>query len=552
MSVATLVRALKDANEDWEWYATSSEMIGLICKDMTRSLRHSNYSNYSVSFLDVGAGDGRVLTTLKENIERWDKGVTLEVYAIEKSKIHIRNMPKAVVVVGTDFHEQTLVDKPFDRAFCNPPYSEYEEWTTKLIREASVGVLYLVIPDRWRKVKAISEAIKLRACEIHSLGFSDFLNADRRARARVEIVKVVFGKKATAAFDSAIEEMLPDLKNFDLPPDVVKAEQPKEDEWKRDVAPSSDNMLEALVMAYDGELRHLIETYRGVSKLDPVLLDELGVTKHTILNGLHGKTANLKTKYWKMLFDRFPPITKRLATKQRNAFLASLEGKAIIDFTEPNIFATLCWVTKWCNSYFDEQLIDLYKRLADYCNVSKYKSNQRVWGQGRWRYLQEEEKFTHYKLEYRLVLESTNRIASNSVFFSERNGLGQSAFEYLLDLVTIANNLRFETDDSPKNYGWRAGKLNTIMLNNGEPLVAVRAYKNGNSHWRVNKKVMLAINVEAGRLLGWLHSPEEAAEELKATKAEAAQIQEMFDSSFRISTNNILKLGDACRSTSTT
>ena len=61
----------------------------------------------------------------------------------------------------------------------------------------------------------------------------------------------------------------------------------------------------------------------------------------------------------------------------------------------------------------------------------------------------------------------------------------------------------------------------------------VRAFKNGNLHIRVAKTVMLAINVQAGKLLGWLRTPEEAVTELKA-EAQEELVRETFAISHKI------------------
>ena len=42
-------------------------------------------------------------------------------------------LPIYVVIIGSDFHEQTLIDKKVDLIFCNPPYSEFELWTKQII-----------------------------------------------------------------------------------------------------------------------------------------------------------------------------------------------------------------------------------------------------------------------------------------------------------------------------------------------------------------------------------------------------------------------------------
>ena len=42
----------------------------------------------------------------------------------------------------------------------------------------------------------------------------------------------------------------------------------------------------------------------------------------------------------------------------------------------------------------------------------------------------------------------------------------------------------------------------------------VRAYINGNIHMRMHQRLALALNVEYGRIRGWLKTPKEAQEEL--------------------------------------
>lgn len=71
---------------------------------------------------------------------------------------------------------------------------------------------------------------------------------------------------------------------------------------------------------------------------------------------------------------------------------------------------------------------------------------------------------------------------------------------------------------------WRAGETEVFHFTKEGftlPLFDVRAFKNGNLHLRFNQSFILALNVEHGRLKGWLHTPEEAAEELKDPAAAA-------------------------------
>jgi hypothetical protein len=328
---------------------------------------------------------------------------------------------------------------------------------------------------------------------------------------------------------------------------------PDDDERACEVLESGENLIESLVMAYDAEIARLIATYSSAARINPQLLTELGVSKKAIMTGLRSKIQGLKEKYWKTLFEHFKPITKRLATKQRKSFLSSLTNKAVIDFTESNIYSMLIWVTKWSNDYFDTQLVELFRSLSEFCNVVRYKSNERVWAEGDWRYYdlvngREEApvELARYKLEYRIVLEHSGGIHSGTDYKWEcRNGLKLRAFEFLQDVVTVANNLGFDCEDGPGSYEWDSGTKNTIMLSDGKPLVAVRAYKNQNMHLQFNPRVMLAINVEAGRLLGWLRDPEQAVREFNASKEESEIIHQVFGSSFRIGQSSLLLLGQS-------
>ncbi len=122
------------SNQDFEWYPTTDEIISAVAqhaKEITkRRISHTK------SILDVGAGDGRVLKVLAEALED-EHGRRPDMLAIEKSTPLIDAMPKEIGIMGTDFHQQTLMDKKVDVIFCNPPYSEYALWMAKIITEAS-------------------------------------------------------------------------------------------------------------------------------------------------------------------------------------------------------------------------------------------------------------------------------------------------------------------------------------------------------------------------------------------------------------------------------
>ena len=178
-SVSSIVKNLKSIDEDFEWYPTTDEIIGTVKKSIAKEFTRINEVE-PYSLLDCGAGDGRVLNKLSKG----------DMYAIEKSKNLLGLLGKDISIVGTEFHETTFIDKEVDVIFCNPPYSEYGEWTSKIIREANSKHVYLVIPERWENNTDINLALNAREVKANILGSFDFSNADRKARARVDILHI--------------------------------------------------------------------------------------------------------------------------------------------------------------------------------------------------------------------------------------------------------------------------------------------------------------------------------------------------------------------------
>jgi hypothetical protein len=188
-----LLAKVKQNNEDFEWYPTTNEIIEALYKDIL-SLDES-----TSSILDIGAGDGnvfKVLTQLSKDhkekvadIPRENRNGNYQYYnyvetfnptfyAIEKSKTLIQAMDKDVFVVGSDFNEQSLIDKKVDCIYCNPPYSEYEEWTNKILREANSKIVYLLIPKRWTENEIIQHTIAEREIKYAVIGEYSFEHSD--------------------------------------------------------------------------------------------------------------------------------------------------------------------------------------------------------------------------------------------------------------------------------------------------------------------------------------------------------------------------------------
>jgi hypothetical protein len=118
-----LINKLKESNEDYEFYPATSKMIKVIydnyIKDKTR------YDNVidDFSMLDIGAGNGNVFdlfdSYLPKAKDEYSRKAIITKFAIEKSEILIINLPPDIIVVGTDFDRQLLLDKQVNLIYCN-------------------------------------------------------------------------------------------------------------------------------------------------------------------------------------------------------------------------------------------------------------------------------------------------------------------------------------------------------------------------------------------------------------------------------------------------
>lgn len=535
-----LVAQVIQAEQDFEFYPTTNEIIRALCRDLGfhKNLnQHGNYfptRNGPTSILDIGAGNGKVLLALRD--ATLDK---LSLHAIEKSTILCQQLHEDILIVGTEFEEQSLLSKQVDIIFSNPPYSQFEAWAEKIIREGASEKAYLVIPERWEKSVRIADAIRFRNAKVKTIGSFDFENAeDRTARAKVQLIRITFEKDKDDAFERFFEEQFGHLrKRFaaDAPEGESEADVTERTKGGRHrpfkqliVGP---NYPEALVSLYRAEMANVEKNYKLVSELDVDLLREFEISPPRIMSCLKTRLAGLRNDYWHELFSHLGSITERLTSGSRKSLLDVLHRHVHVDFTVSNICAVLIWVIKNANRYIDSQLLDVYELMVDKCNVHLYKSNQRTWRDEKWRYCSrdDDDRPSHYVLDYRIV---THRVGGcNSGGYSWNTGLEERGRIFLGDLLTIANNLGFTCSATQNCLGrnasetWKPGEMREFYYqdenNRRQLLYDVRAFKNGNIHLRLNQQFILALNVEHGRLRGWLNSPEEAAKELQEPKAAA-------------------------------
>lgn len=543
-----LLDEMRSTDQDFEWYPTTSEIIECMSHHLL------NVGRYD-SILDVGAGNGKVLKAVADYAKAHKERSYIDLFAIEKSRPLLDTLDPNIAIVGTDFWEQTLVDKKVDVVFSNPPYSEFAQWSEKVIREANCGKVYLVIPSRWKDNVLIAEALTARQARTTVLGSFDFLSSeDRQARAKVDLVFVdlrFYSDKHDMHRDDALmvdpfDMWASDhfnLRHSDLAGDKISAHEQAQ-RAKADFEVKLDhqlvigkNLIDAMHELYLADMDKLIKTYQDVSAMDHDLMRELDVSVPSVLASLKLRIKGLKDLYWGQLFEHYEPVISRLTTKSRDKMLSTLREKTNIDFTASNAYAVTVWAIKNANNFFDTQLIKLFEDMLERANVVNYKSNQRVFGENTYRYSHREflDNATHVKLEYRIVCEYIGGIDEDHWNRDRNRGLRQNAYDFLNDVLTVAHNLGFLRNDSMSRHLFVSGQKETFYyhrLNNApQVLMEVRAFKNGNLHIKFSPDFMLALNVEVGRLKGWIHNAQQAADELGEDINEVAKV---FRSSFQL------------------
>lgn len=517
MSINQLINELKENNQDFEFYPTTKEMIRTIYK-------HSNGGNW----LDIGCGTCNFKKyyseIAKEQAESERSHNINNYYVIEKSQILLDKLDHNTIVLGTDFNATLLIDKPVENVFCNPPYSEFEEWTTRIIREANAKKIYFVIPQRWKTSEKIQNALKQTKAIASTLGSFDFLDAERSARAKVDIIKVNKSDKYSLedyeqnAFDQWFDDTYKMRENKKLD---WHEEEKERQEIKNKLTKTDTSKAKMLVDLYNEEMQTFTDHFQAICSLDVDVLETIGVKKNAVKEALKSKALGTKAKYWKFAFDELDEVTDRLTSKTRNDMLNRFTMLKKVDFTLENIYPMLLWVLKNANSYYNEQLITFFKELTAPDNVKPYKSNQKVFERSEWRYntFKDPEKLSHYTLEYRIIMSSPFR---QHWYYGGMDDNQTGAKETLQDIFVIARNLGFNIGlcDIPKTFG---EKCTVLYEKSDKVFMEYRAYKNGNMHVKFDIEFIKAVNVEVARLLGWIKSAEDIKKEFPEELAKGAE-----------------------------
>lgn len=578
-----LVKDLKENNQDFEFYPSTQSQIDAVVQDLKTILSDREFSsqyNYKVSLLDIGAGDGRVLEGIRaglEDVPEGDVPLSTELFAIEKATLQISSYrEKDITLLGTEFDETNLISKNADVAYCNPPYSEFSHWIDKILSQLNFKILYVVMPKRWRDDKRIAEAIESRnICDVETIQESDFLNADRAARAEVELVrfsfedfdydlsprrakfskrtyKITIGMSPSDPFQLFIDKELGLNKDESKSTQAfseysekerIKSEMNEEGTQSNELV-KSRGVLWSLLDNYDADLLRILTQYKKISELDKSLLVELGIEYKQIESALRVKLFGFRNVYWSILFDELDVLSNRLTTAHRKKLIDTLNGNAL-DFTHKNATYIIEYAVKMANELVEESLIDVYKNMTSEKSILRmYKSNEHVF-KDDWRYSSDNRNGrAKYVLDYRFITTHHSNFSS----YDFEKGITDKARESCNDLLVVFFLLGYSDVTKDTNYD-DIGAGNILTISGTEPngkrvdLLKIRYYKNGNRHLTFNQEAMLRFNATVSRLLGWVRSKEEFDEDAQNTKTTKSSVWAVGDA-LRISPNAILKLND--------
>lgn len=283
MSVNQLVQELKENQEDYEFYPTSLEMV----EPIYNSIQEHFGFNFNIKVLDIGCGTCNFQKHFNTLRKQTDRGAKIgDYFAIEKSKTLImRLLESNVTLIGTDFNSTVLMDKQADVYFCNPPYSEFKQWTKRIISEGNFKIAYLIIPTRWKEDKDIQGTIKNSDVDVEVIGSFDFLNADRAARAKVDVLKVVNVTSTKYSFYTRDYEVRQNhfdkwftetFKGGQENSTVSEMEQYKEENISNSLV-NCKTKASMLVEYYSNELGRLFKSFQAITQLDEETLKDIGV-----------------------------------------------------------------------------------------------------------------------------------------------------------------------------------------------------------------------------------------------------------------------------------
>jgi hypothetical protein len=540
-STSKKIKILQTANEDFEWYPTTPEIMESMRNDIwayLRSHRNDYYpsqykekvkinTDYSCglrknkksetiqidSFLDIGAGDGRVLDFLPAHKK----------YGIEIAKGQADDLiRRGVFLIGRDFWITDLMNDNYGLVFSNPPFSHFEDWVVKILYECNFEILYLVMPVRWKNSKNIAR--ELDRYEAAVIGEFDFSKADREARGRVNLVRVNapwietekskktrHQKTLEDSFERWVHDYIADFSNItDFNHEYSRFEGDEKNALKLKLAP-----IDQLVEDYENEKETLRQAFSVIGKLPKNVVEMLGQDRGSMMEIIRKSISGLKVKYWRAAFDKLDPVQERMTRKTRNNIFRNIKEFNTLDFNAENIYSVIIWLINNANIGILDQIGEVFDELATKENIQNYKSN-RHWIKSDWKHTQRDWRYESLPdrwklgtLDYRIVACTYQRDNATVVD----------------DFIVICRNLGFPIIPHCRpNYELHSTEQK-FLTEDDELAFTMRFYTgNRNAHLKINKKLLMKFNVEVAKIRKWITGPEGVEEEFDVSKAEAAKL----------------------------
>ena len=551
VSTAKKVQLLKTADEDFEFYPTTPEIMEAMKDDIWKYLRkheHDEHNDdrrrerisisesydrydkegrafkqpkrtqwlYIPTFLDIGAGDGRVLDFFNA-----EKKYGIEIARAQADDLIRRN----VFIVGRNYYDVSLCEQHYSLIYSNPPFSQFERWVNKLLVECNFCLLYLVMPVRWKNQKEITK--ELERYEATVVGEFDFANADREARGKVNLVRVnapwldgeeVEGHRRSYyekyqqtledSFERFVREHIADFKK--------KPEREYEEEGKTALA-LRRKPIDQLIDDYERERENLGAAFKAIGKLEPQIIKLMGQDKRSMLEIIKQSIENLKSKYWRAAFEKLDPVRKRMTKSTRQNIFSNIEEFKTLDFNADNIYSIAIWIINNANIGILDQIGEVFDALTSKDYIEEYKSN-RHWIKSDWRHT---ERDWHYeKLPPRWKLGLDYRIVVNAY---------TSQYDYqhtvVNDFIVVCRNLGFPiSENCVPDYKLHQSEQE-FYTEDGELAFTMRYYTgNKNAHLKINKKLLMKFNIEVAKIRKWMSDPDDVVEEFNVPKDEAVKM----------------------------
>ena len=540
-STSAKINALKTADEDREWYPTTPEIMKAMENDIVGYVwaheddygnrkasavcfnwNRDNKKNKSIkdidipSFLDIGAGDGRVLDYFNARKK----------YGIEIARTQADDLiRKGIFIIGRDYWDVSLIDQSYSLVYSNPPFSQFERWVNKILSECNFDILYLVMPVRWKNQTAITK--ELERYETAVIGEFDFSQGDRTARGKVNLVRVnapwiepekrspLHQQTLENAFERWVREYIADFNEENEETD----DSP--DEEREEALALKDTPINQLVADYEREKETLGAAFKAIGKLDTAIIKLLGQDKESMLEIIRKSISGLKSKYWRAAFEKLEPVQTRMTNKTRRRIFENIAEFKTLDFNTDNIYSIIIWIINNSNIGILDQIGEVFDEMASKEYIEEYKSN-RHWVKGDWRNTEREWEFREFPARWKLGLDY--RIVVNAWLNTTYSYRGTYS-TVVDDFIIICRNLGFPIAAHCKPNYKRHSTEQKFFTDDGELAFTMRYYTgNKNAHLKINKKLLMKFNIEVAKIRKWMSDPGDVAEEYGVSEAEAAKL----------------------------